>query len=92
MRYPNEYLMIHDFCKEHGIEFHAYLCDYHSDRYVSDNPHSSAKLASYLVHTLHKQDMEEIDYYTIAKYSGINKEEKLVEELGKRVGEFRRNG
>lgn len=89
MRYPNEFLEIHDYCKEHKIEFHAYLCDYHSDRYDANNPHSSAQLANYLVNTLHKKDMEEIDYLTIAEYSGMSIAEELRRKLGERVGNLR---
>lgn len=89
MRYPNEFLEIHDYCKEHKIEFHAYLCDYHSDRYDANNPHSSAQLANYLVNILHKKDMEEIDYLTIAEYSGMNIAEELRRKLEERVGNLR---
>ena len=60
MRYTNEYILLHDFCKEHGIEFRAFLCDYHSERYNADNKHASARLANYLVDVLGKKDLEEI--------------------------------
>ncbi len=60
MRYVNEYKIISEFCKENNIEFHAYLSDYHSDRYDSNNTHVSAQLASYLVKDLHLQDLQEV--------------------------------
>ena len=68
------------------------MCDYHSPDYDANNPHSSAQLANYLVDTLHKKDMEEIDYYTIARYSGIDTSNKLREELGKKLEEFKKGG
>lgn len=89
VRYPNEYIELHDYCQEHGLEFHAYLCDYHSDRYDANNPHSSAQLANYLVDVLHKQDMEEIDYGTIAEYSSADILKKLKDTLKEKMEIFR---
>jgi hypothetical protein len=39
-----------------------------------------------------KKDMEEIDYYTIARYSGIGTSNKLREELERKLREFKNGG
>ena len=88
MRYPNEFIKLHDYCKEHGIEFKAYLCNYNSERYSGVNPHSSAKLANYLVDELHMADLQEVDYNTIATFESNNKTDKLEEELALKVKEL----
>ena len=48
LRYTNEYWIVKKYCEENDIIFKLVFCDYKSERYVDNNPHESAKLASYL--------------------------------------------
>lgn len=90
MRYPNEYLLVADFCREHNITFRAYLCDYHSDRYNANNKHESAALANYLVDTVHLKDLQEVPRSTIEIYASKDKTDKLSEDLKEQVEKLRK--
>ena len=48
LRYTNEYWILKKYCEENDITFKLVFCDYHSERYVDDNPHESARFARYL--------------------------------------------
>ena len=49
LRYVNEYTVLKDYCDENKIKLTVTMCDYHSDRYDSNNNHASAQLAKYLL-------------------------------------------
>lgn len=59
LRYANEYRVLKKYCDKNDIEFRLIFCDYESDRYSSENPHESAKLAKYLK-DLGYEDQEEV--------------------------------
>lgn len=48
LRFPNEYYTLKKYCEEKGYQFELIFCDYHSDRYVEDNNHASARMANFL--------------------------------------------
>lgn len=48
LRFHNEYKYLKEYAQEHGYEFEFIFCDYHSDRYKTDNGHASARLAAFL--------------------------------------------
>ena len=89
MRYTNEYIEVCEWCKEHDIEFHAYLCDYHSERYNADNTHASAWLANYLVSKLHKKHMDEIKLDLVKELHYLFNSDTLEKELRSRIGEIK---
>ena len=67
LRYPNEYRVLKDYCKNNGIEFKLIFCDYHSEGYEENNPHESAQMARFLKGRGYT-DQEEVDDYDIAEY------------------------
>lgn len=69
LRYTNEYWVIKDYCEKNNIDFKLIFCDFKSDRYVSDNPHESARFASYLSKLGYK-DQEYVDEEDIINYDG----------------------
>ena len=48
LRFYNEYKGIKEYCDSKGYEFEFIFCDFHSERYESNNPHASARLANFL--------------------------------------------
>ena len=76
MRYPNEFLLVYNFCKKNNIEFKAYFCNYKSSVYRDDNPHESARLAKFLYDKNYK-DLQEIDIYDIISYNSKKENNKL---------------
>ena len=48
LRFHNEYKFLKEYADKHGCEFDFIFCDYHSDRYVENNMHASARLANFL--------------------------------------------
>lgn len=48
LRFYNEYKYLKEYCDTNGVEFEFIFCDYHSDRYVANNLHASARLANFL--------------------------------------------
>ena len=75
LRYSNEYRVVKSYCDKNGIEFKLVFCDYHSDVYVGDNPHESAKMARYLK-SLGYKDQDYVEEIDIASFELINKIER----------------
>lgn len=69
LRYPNEYWVVKDYCGKNKIDFKLVFCDYHSEKYRTDNPHESAKFAGYLKGLGYK-DQEFVDEEDIVQYDG----------------------
>ena len=69
LRYPNEYLLLKDFCDKNEIEFKLVFCDYHSEDYRDDNPHESARFAKYLKE-LGYEDQQYVKEEDVLQYKG----------------------
>ena len=67
LRFPNEYKLVSQFCKENNINFKCIFCDYHSDRYQENNEHDSAKMSNYFC-THGYKDLTEITDKEINEY------------------------
>ena len=67
LRYPNEYRILRNYCKEHNIDFKLIFCDYHSEGYKDNNPHESAQLAKFLKGRGY-QDQDYVEDLDIAEY------------------------
>ena len=89
MRYPNEFIEVYQFCKEHNITFRAYLCDYHSDRYDANNKHESAALANYLVNTLKLKDLQEVKVEDVIEYANRTGVLKLQDKVAAKLEEMK---
>lgn len=75
LRYYNEYALIKKYADENNIDFKLVFCDYHSKYYVDNNPHESAKLATYLKNLGYKdqQYVEDIDMQSFSVVEDIPK-------------------
>lgn len=49
MRFINEYEYVYNYCKENEIDFDCIFCDYHSERYGTNQTHASEQLANKLI-------------------------------------------
>lgn len=67
LRFPNEFKGLAKFAQENGYTFTCYFCDYHSDRYVSNNRHASARLSNWLK-SKGFSDLEQIHINDILDY------------------------
>ena len=67
LRYPNEYRVLKNYCKDNGIDFKLIFCDYHSSSYNDKNPHESAQLAKFLKGRGYT-DQDIVDEFDIAEY------------------------
>lgn len=75
LRYPNEYRVLKDYCKNNSIDFKLVFCDYHSETYKDDNPHESAQLAKYLKELGYK-DQDYVDELDILNFELLHKDKK----------------
>ncbi len=71
LRFANEFISLHNFCKENDIEFTCIFCDYKSDRYQETNDHPSAALSNWLA-TSGYVDQQEIKMEDILAYVKAN--------------------
>lgn len=72
LRYPNEYRVLQEYSKKHGIDFKLVFCDFRSPNYRDDNPHESAAFAKFLKERGY-EDQEYVREADIDDYELLNK-------------------
>lgn len=70
MRFVNEYNYLWNYSKENNYDFKVIFCDYHSDRYQTNNKHQSALMGNWFA-TNGYSDLQEITKTDMEVYNSI---------------------